>query len=36
MRGYGVVIVALGYVGMPLAVEFCRVGFQVIGIDADE
>ena len=36
MREYNVGIVGLGYVGLPLAVEFCRAGFQVIGIDTDE
>jgi UDP-N-acetyl-D-glucosamine dehydrogenase len=29
-------IVGLGYVGLPLAVEFCRAGFQVIGVDTNE
>ncbi|MFN8529201.1 MAG: nucleotide sugar dehydrogenase [Anaerolineae bacterium] len=29
-------IVGLGYVGLPLAVEFAEVGFQVIGIDLAE
>ncbi len=28
-------IVGLGYVGLPLAVAFAEVGFQVIGIDVD-
>ena len=28
-------IVGLGYVGLPLAVEFARCGFQVTGIDLD-
>ena len=28
-------IVGLGYVGLPLAVEFAKVGFPVVGIDAD-
>ncbi len=28
-------IVGLGYVGLPLAVEFARSGFQVTGIDLD-
>jgi UDP-N-acetyl-D-glucosamine dehydrogenase len=26
-------VVGLGYVGLPLAVEFAEVGFQVIGLD---
>jgi UDP-N-acetyl-D-glucosamine dehydrogenase len=28
-------IVGLGYVGLPLAVEFAKAGFPVVGIDAD-
>ena len=29
-------IVGLGYVGLPLAVEFAQAGFKVVGIDLDE
>jgi UDP-N-acetyl-D-glucosamine dehydrogenase len=29
-------IIGLGYVGLPLAVEFARVGFHVTGFDVDE
>src|SRR5215468_11471316 len=29
-------IVGLGYVGLPLAVEFAKAGFQVTGIDVSE
>jgi UDP-N-acetyl-D-glucosamine dehydrogenase len=29
-------VVGLGYVGLPLAVEFARAGFSVIGIDVDQ
>jgi UDP-N-acetyl-D-glucosamine dehydrogenase len=29
-------IVGLGYVGLPLAVEFARAGFEVTGIDVEE
>jgi UDP-N-acetyl-D-glucosamine dehydrogenase len=29
-------IVGLGYVGLPLAVEFAQSGFRVVGIDVDE
>ncbi|MEK7444620.1 MAG: nucleotide sugar dehydrogenase [candidate division NC10 bacterium] len=28
-------VIGLGYVGLPLAVAFCRAGFRVIGVDAD-
>ena len=28
-------VIGLGYVGLPLAVEFAEAGFQVIGIDVD-
>jgi UDP-N-acetyl-D-glucosamine dehydrogenase len=30
-----VAVVGLGYVGLPLAVEFARAGFRVTGIDVD-
>jgi UDP-N-acetyl-D-glucosamine dehydrogenase len=29
-------IVGLGYVGLPLAVEFARAGFEVVGIDVQQ
>ena len=29
-------VVGLGYVGLPLAVEFAKEGFKVIGIDLDK
>lgn len=29
-------VVGLGYVGLPLAVEFARAGFTTVGIDLDE
>jgi UDP-N-acetyl-D-glucosamine dehydrogenase len=28
-------VIGLGYVGLPLAIEFARAGFQVTGFDAD-
>src|SRR5262249_50722161 len=28
-------VIGLGYVGLPLAVEFARAGFQVVGFDVD-
>jgi UDP-N-acetyl-D-glucosamine dehydrogenase len=35
-RSARVGVVGLGYVGLPLAVEFARAGFQVTGIDVSE
>jgi len=29
-------VIGLGYVGLPLAVEFAQAGFKVTGIDIDE
>ena len=29
-------VIGLGYVGLPLAIEFVKAGFDVIGIDIDE
>ncbi|HID63813.1 MAG TPA: nucleotide sugar dehydrogenase [Anaerolineae bacterium] len=29
-------IIGLGYVGLPFAVEFARLGFQVVGLDVNE
>ena len=29
-------IIGLGYVGLPLAIEFCKTGFQVTGLDTDQ
>jgi len=34
-RDYTVGVVGLGYVGMPLVLEFCRQGFRCIGFDID-
>lgn len=31
-----VVVVGIGYVGLPLVVEFARAGFRVTGLDRDE
>ncbi|MDB5056011.1 MAG: UDP-glucose:GDP-mannose dehydrogenase [Bacilli bacterium] len=31
-----IAIIGLGYVGLPLAVQFIYSGFQVMGIDKDE
>ena len=28
-------VIGLGYVGLPLAIEFARKGFQTVGIDLD-
>jgi UDP-N-acetyl-D-glucosamine dehydrogenase len=35
-RSATVGVAGLGYVGLPLAVEFGRAGFRVVGIDPDE
>ncbi len=29
-------VIGLGYVGLPLVIEFCRAGFDVSGFDVDE
>ena len=29
-------VIGLGYVGLPLAVEFARAGFEVVGYDIDQ
>ncbi len=29
-------VIGLGYVGLPLAVEFARAGFTVVGFDVDQ
>lgn len=29
-------VIGLGYVGLPLAIEFVKAGYQVVGIDIDE
>ena len=29
-------VIGLGYVGLPLAIEFTNAGYEVIGIDIDE
>lgn len=31
----GIGIIGLGYVGLPLAIEFCKAGFKVAGFDLD-
>ena len=36
MDKYDVAVVGLGYVGLPLAVEFAKAGFKVTGIDISE
>ena len=28
-------VIGMGYVGLPLVIEFCRAGFQVTGFDID-
>ncbi|MGD9905683.1 MAG: nucleotide sugar dehydrogenase [Vicinamibacterales bacterium] len=34
-RNARIAIIGLGYVGLPLAVEFARAGFRVVGYDVD-
>jgi len=34
-RSARVAVVGLGYVGLPLAIEFARAGFRVCGVDTD-
>ena len=29
-------MIGLGYVGLPLAVEFAQAGYHVIGVDVDQ
>jgi UDP-N-acetyl-D-glucosamine dehydrogenase len=29
-------VIGLGYVGLPLAVQFCQAGYRVVGFDIDE
>ena len=29
-------VIGLGYVGLPLVIEFCKSGFSVTGLDIDE
>jgi len=29
-------IIGLGYVGLPLVIEFCKAGFHVTGFDIDK
>jgi len=35
-RSANIAVIGMGYVGLPLAVEFARVGFKVTGIDISE
>lgn len=35
-RNANIGIIGLGYVGLPLVIEFCRAGFNVTGFDIDE
>ena len=36
IKDYNIAIIGLGYVGLPLAVEFSKNGFQIIGYDINE
>jgi len=35
VREANIGVIGLGYVGLPLVIEFCRTGFQVTGFDVD-
>src|SRR5690348_12538272 len=35
-RTASIAVLGLGYVGLPLAVEFAEGGFQVVGVDLDQ
>jgi UDP-N-acetyl-D-glucosamine dehydrogenase len=35
-RGARIGVIGLGYVGLPLVIEFCKAGFHVNGFDVDE
>jgi len=35
-RGAVIGVVGLGYVGLPLAIEFVKAGFKVLGLDVDK
>lgn len=35
-REFNIAVVGLGYVGLPLALEFAKKGFSVLGIDVDK
>ncbi|MEN6375773.1 MAG: nucleotide sugar dehydrogenase [Smithella sp.] len=34
-KSANVAVIGLGYVGLPLVIEFCRAGFKVTGFDVD-
>src|SRR5687767_492575 len=36
MKNKKIAVVGLGYVGLPLAVEAAKKGFEVVGVDIDE
>ncbi|WP_223550100.1 nucleotide sugar dehydrogenase [Aestuariivivens sp. NBU2969] len=36
IKAQKIAVIGLGYVGLPLAVEFSKKGFQVVGFDIDE
>ncbi|MEW6041632.1 MAG: NAD(P)-binding domain-containing protein, partial [Elusimicrobiota bacterium] len=35
-RNFKIGIIGLGYVGLPLAVEFAKAGFETTGFEIDE
>ncbi|MGZ9149001.1 MAG: UDP-N-acetyl-D-glucosamine dehydrogenase, partial [Candidatus Deferrimicrobiaceae bacterium] len=34
-KDFTAAVIGLGYVGLPLAIEYAEAGIRVIGIDAD-
>ncbi len=34
-RSAAIGVIGLGYVGLPLIIEFCKAGFHVTGFDID-
>jgi UDP-N-acetyl-D-glucosamine dehydrogenase len=35
-KSANIAVIGLGYVGLPLVIEFCRAGFKVTGFDVDK
>ena len=35
-KGATITVIGLGYVGLPIAIEFCKKGFKVTGFDTNK